>query len=53
MIELPDRGFIAIQLFLDSDESLTDELIENNPALRMMLATSIARPREPPGLPNP
>lgn len=53
VVELPDRGFIAIQPLLESDDNLTDELIENNPVFREMLAKSLASPREPFQLPNP
>ncbi|HMB06316.1 MAG TPA: hypothetical protein VKP69_21605 [Isosphaeraceae bacterium] len=53
VIELTDRGFTAIQPSLESDDNLRDDLIDNNPASRGMLANSIASPRETPELPNP
>jgi hypothetical protein len=53
VVELPDRRFIAIQPLLESDDNLTDELIENNPAFREMLAKSLASLRELFELPNP
>ena len=45
VVELPDRGLISIRP-LDEDDDLVNQLIENNPAFRELLARSIASPRE-------
>jgi hypothetical protein len=46
VVELPDRGLIAIQPVSPEDE-LVDELIENNAEFRELLAKSLASGREP------
>ena len=44
--ELPDRGLLSIRP-VDPDDDLVNDLIENNPSFRALLAKSIASPREP------
>jgi hypothetical protein len=46
VVELPDRGFVAIQA-VEADDELVDELIAHNPAFREVLTRSLASPREP------
>ena len=46
VVELPDRGLISIRP-IDSDDDLVNDLIENNPSFRALLAKSLASPREP------
>jgi hypothetical protein len=46
VVELPDRGLIAIRP-VEEDDDLVNELIEHNAAFRELLAKSVASPREP------
>ena len=46
VVALPDRGLISIRP-LDSDDDLVNNLIEHNPSFRVLLAKSLASPREP------
>ena len=46
VVEFPDSRLVAIQP-LDSDEDLVNELIEEDPAFRALLAKSAASPRKP------
>jgi hypothetical protein len=46
LVELPDRGLISIRPD-EQDDDLVNQLIEQNPAFRDLLAKSIASPREP------
>ncbi len=45
VVELPDRGPISIRA-VEEDDDLVNQLIEQNPACRELLAKSIASPRE-------
>lgn len=46
IVELPNRGLISIQP-IEPDDDLVNDLIENSPAFRNLLAKSLASPREP------
>jgi hypothetical protein len=46
VIKLPNRGLISIRP-IESDDDLVNDLIENNPEFRAILAKSLAGPREP------
>ncbi len=46
LVELPDRGYLAIQP-VEEEDNLVNELIEKNPAFQDLLKKSIASPREP------
>jgi hypothetical protein len=46
VVELPNRGLISIQP-IESDDDLVNDLIENNPEFRALLAKSLAGRREP------
>lgn len=48
VVELPDHRLIAIQaLEAAVDDSLTDELLQSNPAFQALVAKSKAGPRKP------
>jgi hypothetical protein len=48
VVELPDQRLVALQpLEPSEDDSLTDELLESNPAFRALVAQSKVRPRKP------
>ncbi len=48
VVELPDHRLISIQtLEATDDDSLVDELIQNNPGFQSLLAKSKASPRKP------
>jgi hypothetical protein len=48
VVEMPDQRLIAIQA-LDpaEDDSLTDDLLQSNPAFQALVAKSKASPRKP------
>lgn len=46
VVELPDRGLVAIQPLEDQDD-LVNELIEQNPAFQALLTKSASSPRKP------
>ena len=46
VVELPDRGLVAIQP-VEPDDDLVDDLIAHDPAFRELLTRSLASPREP------
>jgi hypothetical protein len=48
VVELPDHRLLAIQpLEPQEDDTLIDELIENNPKFQALVAKSKASPRKP------
>jgi hypothetical protein len=48
VVELPDHRLVALQpLPVDAEDSLIDDLIENNTAFQDLLAKSAASPRRP------
>lgn len=52
VVELPNRGLVAIQP-VEPDDDLVNDLIDHNPAFRDLLARSLAGPREPFPFPEP
>jgi hypothetical protein len=52
IVQLPDQRLVAIQALEPSEEdSLTDQLLESNPAFQALIAKSKASPRKPFGIP--
>jgi hypothetical protein len=47
IVEVGDRGFVSIQPLGTGDDDLVDDLIENDPSFRELLARSLASPVEP------